>query len=436
MTLDHLIYLISLFWSGAACFIFGIYDHYRTRTRPAFAYLHLCFTLGLLSISYCVTISVSFYPVSLASHYLTLLGLFLFFPIFLHFALIFTGREARWSAVIYLPPAISFLWLLTSYQIEVQPLAVGYFFPLGRIAPLYTLLYLCYISIGLFLIWRTNGNSAKSYERLQARIIILASIIPITLGPLIDQALVHLGKPHIIFSPHLAVFSMALIGYALFRYSPIRQLKKGQVAESAAAAIPQALFLTNTQERISFVNQAALKLLDRRAHQVLGHELTGFISAVREGLTEIKPLHGVRPVYIELKVTPLPDGQGQIYLARDLSPVRAAQQEIKKLNEDLRKSLAKENDLEKWISVLAGLIDEEEIKAAWQKLKAEKPELIVALQPVYKNVLEQAEVMQEAGQAQKQLNKKIEEVNWLSHFMTGREELLKELQTELKELSL
>ena len=367
MTLNHYVYLISVFWSGIACFILGLYCYYRLRTRLAKAYLGIGSVFGSLTMVYCLVSWISKYSFA-------------------------------WS-LYYLAGSVSLL-----------------VFP-------------------SLLIWWSYRNSAKSYERRQARIIILSSLIPFILGIWSDRVLASLGKPHIIFSPYLACLSVVLIGYVLFRYSPIRQLKKGQVAESAAAALDQGLFMTDRAGKISFVNQAALKLLDRRAHQVLGRPLSDFILAMREGLSEIRPRHGVRPVYVELKVTILPEGRGVIYLARDLTPIRASQQELKKLNEDLRRALAKENDLEKWISLFAGLIDEKEIRAAWQKLETEEPGLREVLQPVHKNVLEQAEIFQEAEQAQKQLHKKIEEVNWLGHFMVGREELIKELQAESRSLS-
>lgn len=438
MTLNYFAYLVSLFWTGTACLILGIYQYYRLRTRLAAAYLGLCLVFGSMVIFYCLTASVSIYTFAWYSYYLALLGLLLVFPYFLHFCLILTGREFKGTHLLYLPSFLAFLIFLYSpyFHTELKALPVGYFASLRLFAPVYALYYLCYFLPGLYLIWRSYWHSSKSYERIQARIIMAACIVPFIVGTLLDQVMSALGRPHITFSFHLTALSIALIGYILFRYSPIRQLKKGQVAESAAAAISQGLFMTDPDDRISFVNQSALKLLDRRAHQVVGHKLPEFITAGREGLTTIHPLHGVRPIYVELKLTLLPEGRGKIYLARDLSPVRVAQQEVRRLNEDLRRALAKENELEKWISVFAGLIDEKQIREAWQKLKAEEPGLVEVLQPVYKNVLEQAEAFEEAGQAQKQLNKKIDEVNWLSHFMSGREDLIKELQAELRSLTL
>jgi hypothetical protein len=436
VTLAYFAYLVSLFWTGLACIILGVYQYYRLGTKLARAYLGLCVVFGAMCVAYCLTASVSIYIFAWCSYYAALLGLLLIFPYFLHFCLILIKRDTIWTHLFHIPSFIAFfIFLFVPYfRIELTALPVGYYASMRLFAPVYVLYYLLFFLSGLYWVWRAFWHSSKSYERIQARIIIAACLAPLIVGTLIDEAVSYLGRPDINFSLHLTPVSLALIGYILFRYSPIRQLKKGQVAESVAAALPQALFMIDPEDRVSFVNQSALKLLGRRAHQVLGHKLSEFITAGREGLTTIQPLHGVCPIYVELKLTPLPEGRGKIYLARDLSPVRAAQQEIKRLNEDLRRALAKENELEKWISVLAGLVDEKQVQEAWQKLKAEEPELTETLQPVYKNVLEQAEAFEEAEQAQKQLIKKIEEVNWLSHFMSGREDLIKELQAELRSL--
>jgi signal transduction histidine kinase len=190
--------------------------------------------------------------------------------IYLHFVLAFTRDPhhgpLRTLAALYAPPAaiLAFAWAGAPLFERVTPAPWGWsYWPSPLYAAFLLHLIVCF-AIGLRLLWRLLREASSPAERRRARIVFIATIIPIVSGSLTDGVLPMVGVQVFHLGTPTCTLMAALFIYALIRHKRLLLTAEGVAAE-VLATIPDAVFLADTSGRLRPMNAAAAALSGREA---------------------------------------------------------------------------------------------------------------------------------------------------------------------------
>ena len=189
------------------------------------------------------------------------------FALYFHFALLFTKKDRflkSWLSrlLIYLPPSIiGFLFIFTNWmyvRFEIQNIGI-----VSQPAPLYSLFALETLTFclgGVILLVQYARMTLQKTERIQAILIAVGSMVPVTVGVLNDQILPlifghRIAPPTVIFDIALMnlFIYIAMRNYSLFAISP------ALAAETIIETMPDPLLVTDLGGRIIFINEHAQK---------------------------------------------------------------------------------------------------------------------------------------------------------------------------------
>jgi PAS domain S-box-containing protein len=203
------------------------------------------------------------------------------FAMYVHFVLLFTKKQKCLEnplcyLPIYLPPAvIGFLFIFTNQMYlrhEIWNIGI-----VSVPAPPYSLFAVQTVACcvwGVFLLFNYARSSPQKTERLQAIVIMIASIIPIAVGAVNDMLLptlfgIRLTPPSVVFDMalmNLLIF-LAMRRYALFAISP------ALAADTIIETMPDSLIVTDLPGRIIFINEEAQKFFHVSVDEIAGRRI-------------------------------------------------------------------------------------------------------------------------------------------------------------------
>lgn len=205
------------------------------------------------------------------------------FAMYFHFVLLFTKKERFLKTflsrlILYLPPGIiGFLFLFTNWMyLRYEIVSIGI---ISQPAPLYSLFLLetfIFCVGGVVLLLRYARTTLQKTERIQAILIAIGSLVPVTVGVLNDQLLpLLLGyrplPPSVVFD--IAVMNLfifiAMRNYSLFAISP------ALAADTIIETMPDSLLVTDLGGRILFLNEEAQKFFRVPQNEIIGGSIKG-----------------------------------------------------------------------------------------------------------------------------------------------------------------
>ncbi|OGB87211.1 hypothetical protein A3H38_01105 [candidate division WOR-1 bacterium RIFCSPLOWO2_02_FULL_46_20] len=203
------------------------------------------------------------------------------FAVYVHFALIFTKRDA-WLKnnialiALYIPPTIlSFIFLFTNLMYKRYEI-----FSFGIIhspAPLYSLFMLqtiAYTFWGIYLFFLYSKTAPQKVERSQAFWITVGSAIPVIIGVATDQIMPLIFGARPIYPT--VVFAFALMNLFIFvsmkRYS-LFAISPGLAAETIIETMPDSLIVTDLSGRVIILNEEAHKYFHCPKEEMLGKSI-------------------------------------------------------------------------------------------------------------------------------------------------------------------
>ncbi len=211
------------------------------------------------------------------------LGWIFFASAFLHFILIFTGREAvlvkRWIfAAIYGIPLVIMGLQWSGRVANIYPQRQWYGWAYGFSPSLwqysYHLYYLVFMAFSLRLLVKCYLECAEDNRKRQALIIFSATSISLVSGTIFD---VMLPQARYFSVPPLAPVILLLwaggLVYAIARYK-FFSLTPATAAESIFAAASDCFILTDKDAKIKAVNDAAYSMLGYRRQELEGRPLS------------------------------------------------------------------------------------------------------------------------------------------------------------------
>ena len=288
-------------------------------------------------------------------------------PLSLHFMLVFTEESKQFgSRLAYLfmyAPAVMFIVLsLTTdtmggapakeywgwtYTMPEQPLLYNisqfWSYGLGILA-----LYLC-----LLCFLREKDNKKKQ----QAKFIFIGFLV-VTAIAIITEWLLPLLQITVPESTTISfTFACLCAGYAIGKYE-LFALPSATVAEGIISTMPDSLILVGPDDRITMANNATLRMLGWNEDELIGRNVDNIISGddqdigTREGEksggSNDKSIVGTETTYVTSSGRHIPvfqsralmkdrDGklQGTIYIGRDITELKAAEDEKKRMEEQL-----------------------------------------------------------------------------------------------------
>jgi len=200
------------------------------------------------------------------------------FPLFAHFAILFTKKESllerRFSLVLlYLPPALlSILFIFTNImftRFEIWSIGI-----VSQPSPWYVLFMInsvVYSTFAVCLLFGYSRTAAQKSERFASGLIAFGLLVPMVVGFFTDELLPIIYGTRL--TPPTAVFDLAVMclfiylamrNYSLFAISP------ALAAETIIETMPDSLIVTDIDGRIIFINEEAQKLFHSPEKAVAG----------------------------------------------------------------------------------------------------------------------------------------------------------------------
>ena len=437
MTIPIFLFSASSFLFGLVSIILGSYVLIRSRDYLNRFYFVLTFMIFVEGIIRTFMRAAPSSDLANFWHILSISIWIFYFAFILHFILIFYRMKIKYIYLlfIYIPPFImSALFAFTPYYISgYQKYFYGYDYIPGPWNPSYLLYYMLYVLIGAYFIIKVYKEAKEFYRRKQAQVVLVAIFIPLIVGTLSNQVFLMLKIPTLPLAIHFVAIFVWFIGFAILRYQPVFEVSKERIAEIAAYELLDPMFLTDITEKINYVNPAACKLSGFRSDELLGKDIKEIIPESDKEVATLLRKRDSR-VVINLSRFSLLENQGFVYLARDLSKIIRHEESNKMLNAELQKLLAREQNIMKILFQLSEVKEQEEVEELWRGVNLKEHKIVSTLEPVYKMVREYARIYSETQEKHDEILQKTKEVERLNRYMSGREEVLGELQGEYKRL--
>ena len=428
----------STFLSGFVCLLIGTVIIFRSRNPINLLYFAL--TVGLFWVGICETFMRVAASPSAASYwlYFSRVGWLAVFPTFLYFSHKLSNYQLKRPYLIYLPPAA--VYFITLFVFPGQFVSgfrqeyFGYRYLPGPWEPWYALFFISYVGLGLFQLYQLYKRGKAFYNRKQAELILWAALVPLVIGSILDEILPILGIAALPITIQTVAIMIGVAGYAILRYSPLAKFSEGMIAESVADALFDGLFLTDKKGIVNYVNPAGCKLSHCRADELLGKEIGKLFEDHQKGLTRLVR-KGKNAIDIELSAFPLLGEKGSIYMARDLSNVTRSRNAIAKMSQEEKSLIEREQKIIAFLARFSELEDQKRAEEWWKEVERQGEEVITVLRPVFELGMQYLRAVDEVGAARDELAKKVEESDQLNRFMSGRDEVLQQLEEQYKKLS-
>jgi len=201
------------------------------------------------------------------------------FPLFTHFAIIFTKNE-DWLkkksslVLLYLPAAvISCLTIFTNVMfVRYEIWSVGIVSIPSPWYWLFLLNSLVFSAVPAYLLLRYAGKTHQKSESFSARLIAAGVVIPFLAGLITDEAIPLFFGTRL--TPPTAVFDLAVMNLSIFlamRYYSLFAISPALAADTIIEVMPDSLLVTDLDGRIIFINQEARKFFHASQQTVAGH---------------------------------------------------------------------------------------------------------------------------------------------------------------------
>ncbi|MFH2033571.1 MAG: histidine kinase N-terminal 7TM domain-containing protein [Candidatus Margulisiibacteriota bacterium] len=428
-------YCVSLVLAGLASLCLGIYVRHRAPDTLGKLYFFSTLSLFIVALSSALARGAS------SENYLYLIegtlifGWCLLFALYLNMSMFLANVRSKFLPAIYVAAFLMFaIFNFTpNYIVGFEKEFYGYSYIRGSWHSSFIVFFLVYLLAGFFLLVFSYRTRREFYRREQAMFMILSSIFPIVFGTLSDQILIILKLPFFPMALHSIALTIGLFGYAIIRYTPMRQVSQEKVAEAAAEALLDAIFLVDKSDIINYVNLAACRMTGLRNDELLGMHIDHIFPQNNAGITILKGKKN-KTMEVELKVLPLASGHGTLYLAKGLSRIVRSRDAIKK-------TVAKQDLLIKKEKTIIGFLfrfletrDAQKINRIWQEVQYAGQEIAAVLEPVHDLALQHAKALDEASRARDELMEKNDSLNWLNKILSNREITLNKLEEEYNNL--
>jgi len=424
-------YATSCFIAGFICLALGIYVLFRDWRPLNHYYFLLCFFLFWAGFfTALMNVAPNMEWARLWNDFSISAWLFVF-AFYLRFAMVLSDVKLRPFFLVYIPPLIMFLLFVFTpyYTTTFEKTYYGYAYILGPWNTSFLLFYLIYMAIGLFFIFRVSFWAREFFKRKMARYIIVGTLVPLVVGTLFDQIFVMLKFSTFPIAIHTVAITFGIIGYAILRYQPVEDVAKEQIAEAAANAMEDLLFLTDAKKIINYANPAARRLSGYRLDELVGKGLNKLLPGPEDLLTKRGNLVKVsRSEFI------IREERGYVEVVRDLTPIQHLKDSVHRMNEELEVFIRREEELMKKLFQFSRLKEPEKVKALWQEVENETEQTQVALRPVYEIMLEYTNLYLDLKQSRDKLAQKNRDIEYLNRFMAGRDKILQELEAEYERL--
>lgn len=189
------------------------------------------------------------------------------FPLFAHFAILFTKKEGRLKQSIFLfwfylfPAAVSLLFLFSDLMFKRYEIwSVGIVSIPSAWFSLFFLNTILYSTLAVVLLFQYSFKAHQQSERFSARLIGFGVLFPLLVGVVTDELIPILYGTRL--TPPTAVFDLAVMN--LFIYFAMRNYSLFAISPALAAdtiieTMPDSLIVTDLDGRIIFLNEEAKK---------------------------------------------------------------------------------------------------------------------------------------------------------------------------------
>lgn len=429
-------YAASNFIAGLICLLLGIYVISKSRSPLNCVFLLLTSSLAVAGLSEGLMGLADSPEAAHFWHIFETISWSMVFALYLHFSIIFSRKEIRQIFLVYLISTIMILlYYLTPYfLVGYEPHYFGYNYVTGPLNFIYTLYYLTYMFVGLYLIYDVCKTGKEFYRRRQAFIVLIGSFIPIIVGTFFNQILPMLKLPTLPLAIHATAGFICLIGYALARYQIIADVSKEQIAEAAAGALLDPMFLVDTEGRINYANPAALRLTGFREDELVGRLLEKMMVEKQKGISHLLTKKG-HPLEVDLKSFPLARGRGRIVFARDISQILRLRESAQRINDELKILIAREQVTMARLFEISQIRDPQKLKELRTKMQLGDSSISIILKPFVESIHDYVLLLEETKKSKEELESKAREIEDLNRYMYGRESVLNELENEYRRLA-
>ncbi|MFH2033566.1 MAG: histidine kinase N-terminal 7TM domain-containing protein, partial [Candidatus Margulisiibacteriota bacterium] len=276
MSLELLIFNISIIAAGAVCLFFGVSVLTRSRARINIIFFLLSLLLFFNSIFEYLT-AMAPNPYWARIWFMPGNATWLvFFALLLHFSLVFSGNRHKWAPLIYIPAILMFA-VFNFTPVFISGFSMGnkgYSPVLTGTYYIYILFYLSYLLAALFSVFFVYRTSRASYQRKQAAIMLPAILFPAFIGTLFNNLFPLLRLQSLPLGIHSIAFTLGFVAYAIIRYVPVPQnISASDIAASSAEALKDGLILVDNKKIINYANSSLCKLAGYLLYDLQGKKI-------------------------------------------------------------------------------------------------------------------------------------------------------------------
>jgi PAS domain S-box-containing protein len=359
--------LLPLF-SFIVVFALGSFTFFRDMRKPLNrVFMLLCLSLAFWSLTEFAYRQTDSFE---TAHFWLRANAFIYLvpPLLLHFMLIFTGESKSINSKLAYPsiyaPALVFIILsLTTDTMGGEPVKEywGWTFTLPDEPVLYSIGQIWSYGLGLLSLYLCLLFYLKETEykkKQQAKHVLIGFLIVVAVA-LITEWLFPMLQ---ITVPELATISFTAIcifaSYAIWKYK-LFALTPAAVAENILSTMPDSLLLVSPDHRITLANKAALEMLGYKESELTGQPLeiifgqnddNGAVSTEEASeYSEDTSIIGIEttfktktdtliPIFLSRSVMKDREGEllGIIYIGRDITELKLAEEEKRKMEEQLQ----------------------------------------------------------------------------------------------------
>jgi hypothetical protein len=135
-----------------------------------------------------------------------------------------------------------------------------------------------------------------------------------------------------------------------------------------------------------------------------------------------------------LKIFKITGDRGYVYLLRDLSAEIKLKESMEKMNVELPKMIERERKVMEYLFRFSRITDPKRLAEIWQAVEKEESEVKSILEPVYGLMEEYVRLYDQTTKSKEEIASKTAELEFLNHYLSGREGALKALEQEYQRL--
>ena len=183
--------------------------------------------------------------------------------------------DYKLSYVLCLPSLLFILILFTTDLISQSARLswFGYYILRGPLYLPFTLYIVGYTTAGLFIIVRHYLKSGLEKEKTKVKLLIIATVIPLT-GGLLSQVLPEaLGFEFMRITTPLTIISAVVIAYAISKHELIK-VTPGAVADRILETMTDYIIVADNDRKIRLANSSILNMLGKKKDELLGKSIS------------------------------------------------------------------------------------------------------------------------------------------------------------------